>query len=106
MKPLLIIRAVFHWEFDFIRELQCDASLFNVLLYVVYSLRGSLQAAYNDRRALRDQQLQQETSVRDIQWRLHCKQKCLHRASQLTHTQPEVSLSFRQGTNVVKKHLI
>ena len=32
--------------------------------------------------------------------------KCLHRASQLTHTQPEVSLSFCQGTNVVKKYLI
>ena len=65
-----------------------------VLFDVVPSLRGSLQEAYNERRALRDQQLQQETSMRDIQWQLHCKQKCLHRASLLTHAQPEVGLTF------------
>ncbi|KAK7098935.1 kinesin-like protein KIF18A isoform X2 [Littorina saxatilis] len=69
------------------------------------TLRASLQTAYNDRRALRDQQLQQETNVRDVQWRLHCKHKCLHRASQLTHTQPQTLQKIQGVVSGLQKKL-
>ncbi|KAK7485721.1 hypothetical protein BaRGS_00023022 [Batillaria attramentaria] len=55
----------------------------------IQSLQERLRAVYAERRTVRDQQLRQETSLRDTQWRLHRKQKCLQRTTQLTFTQPE-----------------
>nr|KAG5698636.1 hypothetical protein BaRGS_003150 [Batillaria attramentaria] len=63
----------------------------------IQSLQERLRAVYAERRTVRDQQLRQETSLRDTQWRLHRKQKCLQRTTQLTFTQPEL-LQKIQGT--------
>ncbi|KAL8601949.1 hypothetical protein ACOMHN_008441 [Nucella lapillus] len=53
------------------------------------SLHENLQAAYKEHRAVRDQQLRQEINMRDTQWRLYRKHKCLRRATQLGEAQTE-----------------
>ncbi|XP_076471380.1 kinesin-like protein KIF18A [Babylonia areolata] len=62
----------------------------------LHSLHQSLQAAYSERRAVRERQLRQEMGMRDTQWRLYRKHKCLRRAQHLAHPQPQ-SIERLQG---------
>ncbi|XP_025087889.1 kinesin-like protein KIF18B isoform X2 [Pomacea canaliculata] len=92
-----------------LQEKEESKSIKSTVLYLpsdLQALRENLSQAHAQCRQVREEQLQQETNVRDVQWRLQRKRKTMQRAMYLSGLHPEVQHKVQAAIHGLQQKLV